>query len=271
MALTRIDSLQNPRVKQIKGLTHRRQRDRSGLFLLEGERELERGLDSGLEGAQFLICQELFKHGKVSEALHQKLLSAEIPIAYLSKKVFEHCSYRENPDGFMATCNTFVKSLEDIILSKSPLIMVVEQVEKPGNLGTLLRTADATGVDAVILNDPVTDIFNPNVIRASAGVVFKVSTVMASAEKTVAYLKRNNIRSCATTPDKGDDYFQANFDQSSAIVLGSEKDGLSDFWIQNCDKKIRLPMLGRADSLNVSATAAAVLYEVVRQRQKTSK
>lgn len=268
MALTRIDSLQNPRVKLIKELIQKRHRDRSGLFLLEGERELARGLKSGLDATQILICEELFKHQKASETFLQKLLGKDVPIVCLSKKVFEHSSYRENPDGFMAICKTFQKTLRDIALCDTPLLLIAERLEKPGNLGALLRTADATSVDAIILNDPITDLFNPNVIRASGGLAFQVPAVLASSEETIEYLKRNKIVSHATTPGGGEDYCQAQLFSSSAIVLGSEKDGLSDFWIQNCDRKISLPMLGKADSLNVSATASAVLYEAVRQRQK---
>lgn len=267
MPLTTIDSLQNPRIKRAKGLTQKRQREREGLFLLEGERELERGLEAGIEGTQIMLCPELFKHGKVSGAFHDKLIEGATPVIYLTKQVFEHSSYRENPDGFLAICKTFKLSLEDIKLSDNPLLLVLESVEKPGNLGTILRTADAVGVDALILNDPVTDIFNPNVIRASAGVVFKIPTVVATPSETLAYLKDKQILSFSTTPDTELLHFDATFSSPSAILMGSEKDGLSDFWIQNSDHKIRLPMAGQADSLNVGAATSAVLYEVVRQRR----
>jgi RNA methyltransferase, TrmH family len=267
MPLTTIDSLQNQRVKRAKGLTQKRQRDREGLFLLEGERELERGFDAGIEGTQIMLCQELFKHGKASEAFHDKLITGATPVIYLTKQVFEHCSYRENPDGFLAICKTFRRSLEELVLSDNPLILIVESLEKPGNLGTILRTADAVGVDALILNDPVTDIFNPNVIRASAGVVFKIPTVVATPPETLAYLRAKQILSFATTPATELLHFDASFSKPAAILMGSEKNGLSDFWIQNSDFKIRLPMAGQADSLNVGAATAAVLYEVVRQRR----
>jgi TrmH family RNA methyltransferase len=267
MPLTTIDSLQNPRIKRAKALTQKRQRDREGLFLLEGERELERGLAAGLEATQVMLCSELFKHGDRSEALHQSLLNGDTPVIYLARDVFEHCSYRENPDGFLATCQTFQTSLEDLRLSDNPLLLVLESVEKPGNLGTMLRTADATGVDAIILNDPATDIFNPNVIRASAGVVFKVPTIVVSQEEALEHFHENKITSFATTPDADILYYDASFSKPSAILMGSEKDGLSDFWIQNADRTIRLPMFGQADSLNVGAATAAVLYEAVRQRQ----
>lgn len=267
MPLTTIDSLQNQRIKRAKALTQKRQRDREGLFLLEGERELERGLAAGVEATQIMLCPELFKHADTSEAQHQQLLSGSVPVVYLAKHVFEHCSYRENPDGFLAVCKTFHHNLEDVSLSNSPLVLIIESVEKPGNLGTILRTADATGVDALILNDPITDIFNPNVIRASSGVVFNIPTVVANPQDTARFLQKNGIASLATTPDSDQDYFDHDFSKPVAILMGSEKDGLSDFWIQNADTKVALPMVGQADSLNVSATTAAVLYEAIRQRR----
>ncbi|MCB1121846.1 MAG: RNA methyltransferase [Verrucomicrobiae bacterium] len=266
MPPTTIDSLQNPRIKRIRGLAQKRQRDREGLFVLEGERELERGLASGVQATQVCLCPELFKHDEASEVLHQSLLQGTAPVVYLSRKVFEHVSYRENPDGFLATCKTFEKRLEDLVLSRNPMLLVLEAVEKPGNLGTILRTADATAVDAIILNDPATDLFNPNVIRASAGVVFAVPVVVASSEETLNFLKTKGIQTLATTPAAEDLYHQVSLEKPTALLMGSEKDGLSDFWIQRADRQIRMPMLGQADSLNVSTSTAIVLYEALRQR-----
>jgi TrmH family RNA methyltransferase len=267
MPLTTIDSLKNPRVKRIKALLKKRNRDREGLFLLEGERELDRGLAAGIGATQIMLCPELFKHGEMSETLHQQYLQGEIPVVYLAKLVFEHCSYRDNPDGFLATCRTFKLGLPDLELSPNPLVLVLESLEKPGNLGTILRTADAAGVNALILNDPVTDIFNPNVIRASAGVVFKIPTIVATPEETLAFFKEKGIRAFATTPSAESLHYDASLAQPCALLMGSEKDGLSGFWIKNCDQTLRLPMHGQADSLNVSAATAAVLYEAVRQRR----
>ena len=266
MPLTTIHSLQNPRINRAKGLMAKRNRDREGLFLLEGERELQRGLAAGVAANQIMLCPELFRHGNASESLHQELLQQSTPAVYLAKPVFEHCSYRENPDGFLATCKIFSRSLSDLSLSQNPLILIVESVEKPGNLGALLRTADATGVDAVILNDPVTDIFNPNVIRASAGVVFQVQTTTASLEESADFLKDHGIQTIAATPDAIELYYNTNISTPSAIILGSERDGLSNFWLDRADLKISIPMSGQADSLNVSLTAAILLYEAVRQR-----
>lgn len=267
MPPTTIDSLQNPRIKRARGLMQKRQRDREGLFLLEGERELERGLASGIEATQIMLCPEWFKHGERSETLHQRLLAGKTPVVYLSRKVFEHGSYRDHPDGFLAICKTYHRTLNDLILSENPLLLILESLEKPGNLGAILRTADATGVDAVILNDPATDIFNPNVIRASAGVVFKIPVSVASPEETLRYLQEKGIHSLAATPGTETLYYDAALAKPSAILLGSEKDGLSDFWIQHAAQTIRLPMHGQADSLNVGAATAAVLYEAVRQRR----
>ena len=268
MPLTSIDSLQNPRIKRAKALTQKRQRDREGLFLLEGERELARGLAAGVEATQIMLCPELFKHGDASEAQHQKLIGGGVPVVYLAKHVFEHCSYRENPDGFLAVCRTFQYTLESLQLSDNPLLLVLESVEKPGNLGTILRTADATRVDALILNDPVTDIFNPNVIRASSGVVFSVPTITASRQDLLHFLRENRIQIVATTPDTNAIYYDIPLGPPSAILMGSEKDGLTEFWLKEADLKISLPMSGQADSLNVSVTTAVMLYEAIRQRNR---
>ena len=266
MPLTEIDSLQNPRIKLVKGLMRKRQRDRLGLFLLEGEREVARGLEAGLEATQILLCPKFFKHGAKSEARQREHLSRGTPVVYLSEKVFRACSYRENPDGFLALCKVFRTSLDDLPHSPNPLILIVESVEKPGNLGALLRTADATGVDAVILNDPVTDTFNPNVIRASAGVAFSVPSVVATPVETLEYLKAHQIPVVATLPTAGTSLFQTSFSGPTAIILGSEKAGLSNFWLNGADVMTSIPMSGQADSLNVSSTAAVLLYEAVRQR-----
>lgn len=266
MPLTEIDSLQNPRIKLVKGLMRKRRRDQLGLFLLEGEREVARGLATGLEATQILLCPQFFKRGAKSEARHREHLNRGTPVVYLSEKVFRACSYRENPDGFLALCKVFRTSLHDLSLSPNPLILIVESVEKPGNLGALLRTADATGVDAVILNDPVTDIFNPNVIRASAGVVFAVPSVVATPLETLQYLKAHQMAAVGTLPTAGTSLFQTSLSGPTAIILGSEKAGLSNFWLNAADVITSIPMSGQADSLNVSSTAAVLLYEAIRQR-----
>ncbi len=265
---THIESLQNPRVKSIRDLsTRKRARDRDGHFVVEGERELARCRAAGIEITNFYICPELFKHSDQSEDLHEELLNSDVPLSYLTESVFKHCSYRDNPDGFIAIAKTFESPLEKLKLSDKPLILILEALEKPGNLGTILRTADAVGVDALIITDPVTDLFNPNVIRASAGVVFKVPTAVASSEGTLSWLKTNNIQAIATTPDTDTLYYDADLTQSTAIIMGSEKDGLSDTWLSSSTQKVKLPMHGQADSLNVGAATAAVLYEAVRQRR----
>ena len=268
MPVTTIDSLQNPRIKRARALTQKRQRDREQAFLLEGEREVQRGLAAGLEATQIFLCPDFFKHDEESEAFHQKLLEGAVPLAYLARNVFERCSYRENPDGFLAICQTFHKTLEDLELSDNPLLLVLESIEKPGNLGTILRTADAAGVAGLILNDPVTDIFNPNVIRASAGVVFNVPTLVASQEDTRTFLQNHRIQTVATNPESETLYHEVDLVKPSAILMGSEKDGLQNFWLKEADVTTSLPMTGQADSLNVSVTTAIMVYEAIRQRTR---
>ncbi len=253
-----ITSLQNPKVKYIVKLREdKRQRQRDGVMLVEGYDELTLALDSGLKPQSLLTAPEL-----VSRSID--IHNAEITT--VSRAVFEKMSYRDGPDGWMGIFPTPKTSLDELKLSASPLVIVAESVEKPGNLGAILRTADAAHVDAVIVCDPRVDLWNPNVIRASRGAVFAVPTVEAESSTALAWLRLRKMRVLAATPSADVLYTDINLSEPTAIAVGTEDEGLTDFWMQNADIKVKIPMLGKVNSLNVSIATALITYESVRQR-----
>jgi TrmH family RNA methyltransferase len=253
-----IISLQNPKVKYIVKLREdKRQRQRDGVILVEGYDELTLALGSGLKPQTLLTAPEL-----VSRPID--IPNAEITT--VSRAVFEKMSYRDNPDGWMGIFPTPKRSLDDLKLSASPLVIVAESVEKPGNLGAILRTADAAHVDAVIVCDPRVDLWNPNVIRASRGAVFAVPTIEAESSTALAWLRLRKMRVLAATPSAEELYTNINLSEPIAIAVGTEDEGLTDYWMQNADIKVKIPMLGTVNSLNVSIATALIVYESVRQR-----
>lgn len=261
----KITSLQNPRVKQLVKLRERRGRDEAGLFLIEGYREVRRALEKRIPLGELYYSPEWFL-GENEPALIEQARQAGAHLFELSKDAFAKCAYRDRPDGLLAVAPQWKKSLSELGLSASPLLLVVESIEKPGNLGTILRSADAAGVDAVLVCDAVTDLFNPNVVRSSTGVLFSVPVVVADSVTVHAWLREKGIRTVATTPDTPLLYTQADLRGPLAIVMGSEQFGLSDFWLKQSDALVRIPMAGQADSLNVAMATIITLFEAVRQR-----
>ena len=257
-----ITSLQNPHVKRLVKLQNRRARDKEKAFLIEGYRELLRAVDGEKEIEHVYYCEELFL-GENEHALIRKTGAKSTPVA---KHVFEKVSYRDRPDGLIAVAPTFSQTLAEIPLSTSPFILVAEAIEKPGNLGSILRSADAAGVDALILCDKCTDLFNPNVVRSSVGTLFTVPVVEGSSKEVHAFLKEKGIQTLAATPDAEEVYTDVPLTGPVAIVVGTEQLGLSDLWMNQADLQVKIPMLGHADSLNVAAATTLMLYEVVRQR-----
>ena len=256
----KIDSLQNEKIKNIVRLRDSgRERKKQGWFLIEGWREINLALAAGVEIVNLFYCAD---YSQPRPAL------ADEKIIETAKKVFAKISYRENPDGFLAVAKIKELKLENIKLSAKPLLIILEAVEKPGNLGAILRTADAAGADAVIINDPKIDLYNPNVIRASQGAVFTVPTVLNSTGGTVDFCKNNKIKIFATTPAAKKQYTEVNYNKGCAIIMGAEDKGLSDKWLKAADEKIKINMRGRIDSLNVSVSAAVVMFEAIRQREK---
>ncbi len=265
MKIEVIQSPHNPRVKNLVRLRHARHRKRQGLFLIEGHRETSRALDQEVALQCLFFCPEDFKSGEAHEIVHRaKELSVEV--VQLSQAAFAKCSPRENPDGLLAMAQVWETGLDEIRFATSALLLVVERVEKPGNLGSLIRSAEAAGADAIIVTDPVADVFNPNVIRNSQGALFGFPVVVCENEPALAWLKSKGIQVLAATPAASEKYWRADFKAAVAIVVGSEKDGLSDFWLTRATHRLKIPMACHSDSLNVNVAAAIALFEAVRQR-----
>lgn len=260
-----ITSTQNPRVKALVKLKKRSERDSQGIFLTEGYRPITRALAAGFYFDELYYCPEWFLGSNEQKVLNDAE-QAGTKLMKLGKEAFAKIAYRERPEGLLAIGKQWYPQLKDLKLSENPFLIVVEAIEKPGNLGTILRSADATGAEAVIVCDSVTDLFNPNVVRASTGVLFTTPTVITDSKSAIEFLKSKNIKTLAATPAATELYTDIDLTQPVAIVMGSEQFGLTDTWLESADLPVRLPMAGIADSLNVSAATVAIAYEVVRQR-----
>ncbi len=261
-----ITSLQNERVKQAVRLRDRACRDETGLLLIEGYRETRRALDNGWRPAQFFFCRPLFQGGN-EPALIDRCAAQGADLFECSEPVFRKLSYRDRPDGLLAVAPQVRRTLADLALPADPLLLVMERIEKPGNLGTMLRSADAGGVHAAMVCDRCTDIFNPNAVRASIGTLFCLPVVEASTEEAIPWLRERGIRILAATPAATMDHTAADLTRGVALVVGSEQYGLTPRWMREADDRVRIPMLGQCDSLNVAAAATILIYEAVRQRR----
>ena len=256
-----ITSAQNPRIKSIMALEKSRERKASGLFTVEGLQEVTHAVQAAYRIRTLVVCPE------IAGDRHQHLLRSADEILQVSPEVFSRLVLREHSGGVMAVAEMKGHALEDIRLSDCPLILVVEAVEKPGNLGALLRIADGAGIDAVVICDPLIDVYNPNVIRSSVGCVFTVPVAVAGASQTIDWLKSLGVSVFATHLQASKPYDRVDFTKPCAIVMGTESTGLSSQWWSASDQNIIIPMRGRNDSLNVSTAAAVVVFEAVRQRQ----
>jgi len=253
-----ITSFQNPRIKQlIKLRDDKKQRELNKMMLVEGWNEIDLALKAGFLPQTILIAPEL---------TNRKYDNVSSEIITLSQALFEKVSYRQNPDGCLAVFHTPDKSLKDIKFSLDPLLIVAESIEKPGNLGAILRTADAVGADALLVCDPRTDIYNPNVVRASRGTLFTVPTIVLSNLDAYTFLRKGGITIFAATPQADTDYTSQDLSGRLAVIVGTEDKGLSEFWLQNADYKTKIPMMGKVNSLNVSIATALIVYEARRQR-----
>lgn len=256
-----ISSLQNPKVKLAVKLRDRRARKQTDLFLIEGYRELKRALDAKVVVETLFYCPEFFLGTNEQDLIKQCKVALEC-----SKEVFAKISYRDRPDGLLAIAPQKHLSLKDLPLSKNPFLVIAESIEKPGNLGTILRSSDAAGVDGVIVCDPQVDIHNPNVVRSSVGTLFTQPVIEATGEETREFLKKHSICPVAATPHAAFVYSDADFMIPLAIVVGTEQYGLSEHWMNETNVQVRIPMYGIADSLNVASATTILLYEVIRQR-----
>jgi TrmH family RNA methyltransferase len=256
-----ITSLQNPKIKYIVKLREdKRQRQKDGVMLVEGCDELTLALGSGLKPQSLLTAPEL-----VSRSID----ISQADVTTVTRAVFEKISYRDNPDGWLGIFPIPKTSLDDLNLSACPLVIVAESVEKPGNLGAILRTADAAHVDVLLVCDPRVDLWNPNVVRASRGAVFTVPTVEVDSPTALAWLGSKGMRVLAATPSAEILYTSVDLNQPIALAVGTEDEGLTDFWMKNADIKVKIPMMGKVNSLNVSIATALITYEAVRQRSET--
>ena len=246
MEETIITSVQNARIKHVVALQQKSSlRREEGLFVVEGQREIEHCKACGYEIVEEYVLNE-----------------------NVTPQVYEKMAYRGSTEGIIAVAKCKEHSLAKLQLKENPLIVILESVEKPGNLGAILRSAEASGVDAVIVCDPLTDMYNPNLIRASIGGVFCVPTAVCSSEECIAFLKERGISILTAQLQDSYEYYDYDMRSATAIVMGTESTGLTDQWRQAADAHIRIPMLGRLDSLNVSVSAAILMYEALRQRRQ---
>ena len=267
--MEQITSLQNPKIKHLLTLQQKSSlRREQQQFVVEGQREIIHCIQAGYAVSSIFTLS----YDDYVMNIQVPFLAAmtSMPDVYeVSGKVYEKIAYRGTTEGIIAIVKTKPHdiSLLGNVISEKPLYVVLESVEKPGNLGAILRSADAAGVDAVIVCDPLTDIYNPNLIRSSVGAVFTVPIVTCSSEECIAYLKEHGIQILTAQLQDSSLYYQQDMTRATAIVMGTEATGLTDTWRKAADAHIRIPMLGKLDSLNVSVSAAILMYEAVRQRK----
>jgi len=258
---TVITSTHNPKIKSLLALEKPRERRKQQLFIIEGKKEIGLALEAGYRIGNLFYCVDLFPETDLkSLGLDDKFL---VPV---TQEVFDKIAIGENSGGVIAVAEMKAHRLDEIKLSPNPLVLILESVEKPGNLGAILRTADAAGIDAVIICDPQTDFYNPNVIRSSLGCVFTKAIASATSEEAIEWLKKNNLNIYGTYLKASRPYYEIDFTKPSAIVLGAEATGLSEAWVKNSNANIIIPMQGKIDSMNVSNAASVVVFEAVRQR-----
>lgn len=265
MRVESITSAQNPKIQTLLLLQEKsKERRKKGLFIVEGRRELLHCIEAGYEPYTIFFCREIISEDDLMHiAARCNCSFVEIP-----RHLYDKVAYRGGTEGIIAELKCKEKRLEDIKLKANPLIVILESVEKPGNLGAVLRSADAAGADAVIICDPLTDLYNPNLIRSSIGGIFTVQTATASSEETIKWLKDKNIKIYTAQLQDSHWYYDTDMTSPTAIIMGTEATGLTDIWRKAADAHIKIPMLGKLDSLNVSVSAAILLFEAVKQRNK---
>jgi TrmH family RNA methyltransferase len=264
-----ITSTHNPRFKRAIKLRDRRQREKQGRLLIEGLREIRLALRSGIVVEELFTCPAQFD-GDEPRQIAEQCVAGGAQVFSVPRELMAKLCFGDRAEGLLAVAVTPPRRLEDLRLPERPLVAVLEGIEKPGNVGAIFRSADGAGVDAVIVADPATDLFNPHAIRASLGTVFTVPAAVASSQEAAALLRDRGLRVFAARVSAGTWHTQARFAEGTAIVLGSEAAGLSPIWAGADVTPLSLPMLGQADSLNVSAAAAALFYEARRQRDARS-
>lgn len=261
MKTEKITSARNERIRQVLELQEKsRTRRALGLFVVEGGRELEHCLEAGYEIDSVFWCPEILPE------LPQELIGGDVPVSELTAELYGRIAYRGGTEGLVARVKSRPHTLDDLALKENPLIVVLESVEKPGNLGAVFRSADAAGADAVIICDPLTDLYNPNLIRSSIGGVFTVQSAVCDSASAISWLKARGMKILTAQLQDSSWYYDVDMKGGTAIVIGTEATGLTEQWREAADAHIRIPMLGALDSLNASVSAAILLFEAVRQR-----
>lgn len=255
-----ISSSKNEIIKKIKKLRKANKRKREGLMIIEGRHEISVAQEAGIKIKTIFLSQEFKSDDNFLVNLDQ------VEIINLEKSIFKKISLREKPDGYLALAQFEYLNIKEVKISRNPLIVILENIEKPGNLGAIFRTCDACNVDLIIINQPQTDIYNHNVIRASLGTVFSRKIVFSTIDETVDMCRKHNIKIFASAPAAQKIYFKNNFKNPTALVVGTEHEGLSQEWLDKADYQIKIPLLGKVDSLNASVSVAVLLYEAIRQR-----
>jgi TrmH family RNA methyltransferase len=261
--LKQITSVQNPFIKTIIQLQEKaKARKQSGLFIIEGKRELQLAIKGGYKIESVLFLSEMVSNDEL-----QLISKNADELIEISKEIYQKIAYRDSTEGIIATAKTKSTSLSDLKLSKNPLILVVESIEKPGNLGAMLRTADAANIDAVLIANPKTDLYNPNIVRSSVGCLFTNQIATGTSEEIIEFLESNSISFFSATLQNATHYHTQDFTLPTALVVGTEATGLTQIWRDRATKNIIIPMQGEIDSMNVSVAAAILLFEAKRQRK----
>ncbi|KIX22553.1 rRNA methyltransferase [Flavobacterium sp. 316] len=261
--MKQITSIQNPYIKSLVQLQEKAKvRKQTGTFLIEGKREIELAIKGNYEIETVLFYPELISE----KELHNFIFSSKTEKIEISKEVYQKLAYRDSTEGILAIAKTKPLQLSNLKLSQNPLILVAEAPEKPGNIGALLRTADAANIDAVIIANPKSDMYNPNIVRSSVGCLFTRQIATATSEETIAFLKENNIAIYCATLQDSTQYHSQNYTTPTAMIVGTEATGLTEIWRKNSNQNIIIPMQGEIDSMNVSVAAAILLFEAKRQR-----
>ncbi len=262
-----ISSVQNPKIKGLLALQQKSsERRMTGLFVVEGQRELQHCMNAGMSVNCVFVCPSVMGESDAEKFIDS--LPQSVQVYTVSSNVYEKIAYRGGTEGVVAEVVAKPLKLSELRLPDNPLIVVLESVEKPGNLGAILRSADASGVDAVVVCDPLTDLYNPNLIRSSIGAIFTVPCLACTSEDCISFLKENGVSILTAQLQDSSLYYDIDMKRPTAIVMGTEATGLTNVWRKAADAHIRIPMLGQLDSLNVSVSAAILMFEAVRQRQE---
>ncbi len=260
-----ITSSQNKLIKEVISLqTKSKERRKSKTIVIEGKKEINLAVRAGVKLIKILFCSEIISFNEVEEIVKDQITALDI--YEVSEPVFAKISYRETTGGVVALAEMPEKSIDELKVNSQSVFIILESVEKPGNLGAICRVADAAQVDGLIICDPLTDIYNPNSIRSGLGCVFTVDVVTSGFEETISWLKGNNIKTYAAELTAAEFYQNTDLKGKIALIFGTEATGLTDKWINNADKRIKIPMRGLIDSLNVTASVAVLTFEAMRQR-----